>query len=256
MPRYIEAYSYGCVMAMLPFDQAERLRAYANLIPDEALYDDGSSEHGREDSPHVTVKYGLHTDSGSEVMKVLVGAGGAKAKLGKMTAFENERYNVLKIDIDSPDLHRLNAVICENLEFTDNFPDYHPHLTVAYLNKDANWKKYASNLFEGTEVSFESLLFSSANDVETEIPLVQAKAARVASLGDRVARSTWEQLVGSKDLAGQLTSPRTQFMARVTLEHNGSEHDAQQAWLKRASDGAHDLQIIEGRVGSHGMREN
>ena len=53
--RSIEAYSYGCVMAVLPEPLAEKVRGFAALIPDEDLYDDGSGEHGREDQPHVTV---------------------------------------------------------------------------------------------------------------------------------------------------------------------------------------------------------
>lgn len=255
--RNIEAYSYGCVMAMMPFELAERLRAYASLIPDEAIYDDGSGEHGREQEPHVTVKYGIHTDDGEEVAAVLAGAGEVRATLGKMTAFENEKYSVLKIDIESPDLHRLNALVSDSLEVTDTFPDYHPHLTIAYLDKSVDWKKYAADLFEGAEAVFDSLLFSSDKDEETVVPLVQAKAARVAGLRERVAKFTWEQLVGEKDLSEKFTTPRTQFTAKVTLECQSTEHDAQSEWLKNVTaENVLDVQIVEGRVGSNGMREN
>ena len=42
---------------------AKRVMAFADLIPDEDLWDDGSGENGREDMPHCTVKYGLHTEA-------------------------------------------------------------------------------------------------------------------------------------------------------------------------------------------------
>jgi hypothetical protein len=37
--------------------------------------------------------------------------------------------DVLKVDIDSPDLHRLNGKIAEALPNTDTHPEYKPHAT-------------------------------------------------------------------------------------------------------------------------------
>jgi 2'-5' RNA ligase len=244
---------------MLPDDVAAKIMGYSALIPDEDIYEDGSGEHGRETEPHITVKYGLHTNNGDEVAEVLAGKGSAEATLGEMTAFENEDYTVLKLDVDSPDLHKLNKKVGDDLEVTDSYPEYHPHVTIAYLRKEADWKKYACGIFEDMEVVFHELLFSSADDVETDIELgVQlGKVARMVAIKERVAMTAWDRYVGGKDRAGEFSS-KTQFVAKVTLACDGSEHDAQSLWVQRMKmdAGIHDVRIVEGRVGSNGMREN
>ena len=67
-----EAYSYSCVMARLPEPLASMIREIAEEIPDSLVHDDGSNEQGREDEPHVTVKYGLHTEDPEEVAAVVI----------------------------------------------------------------------------------------------------------------------------------------------------------------------------------------
>ena len=48
--------------------------------------------------------------------------------------FENEVFDVLKFDVDSEDLHEYNGHFAK-LPNSDSYPDYHPHCTIAYLNK-------------------------------------------------------------------------------------------------------------------------
>jgi len=174
-------------MAVLPKPLADKVRGFAALIPDEDLYDDGSGEHGREEEPHVTVKYGLHTDQPGRVRAVLENNPPCRLTLGRMDAFHNEKYVVLKLEVNSPDLHALNKQISENLECTDTFPVYHPHVTVAYLKHregDANWyRKLFSDMFVGEEAEMDKLLFSTAEDKDYWIDLTGAAskaAARVA----------------------------------------------------------------------------
>lgn len=188
--RSMEAYSYGCVMADLPDDIAKKVMAFAALIPDEDIYDDGSGEHGREDEPHVTVKYGLHTDDPKEVEAVLGNEPPVKIQLGGMSAFHNEKYVVLKLDVRSSDLHHLNSIVSNELECTDSFPDYHPHVTIAYLNHrkdDPYWyQKLYSRMFEGLHFEVDELRFSTADDKEYEIDL-EGQMQKIASMAERIA---------------------------------------------------------------------
>jgi hypothetical protein len=41
-------------------------------------------------------------------------------------------YDVLKFDVNGPNLHDANGEL-RKFPHTNNFPDYHPHLTIAYL---------------------------------------------------------------------------------------------------------------------------
>ena len=180
--RQIEAYSYGCVMAELPKELADKVMAFSALIPDEDVF--GDDEKGREDQIHVTVKYGLHTDDPKKVEEVVSGYPAVTIELGGMSVFHNEDNVVLKLDVRSPDLHQLNRVISKELKCTDSFHEYHPHVTVAYLKHrkdDPYWyRKLFTDMFEGEKFETKSLLFSTADDDDYQIPLTTAIAARVA----------------------------------------------------------------------------
>jgi len=192
--RSIEAYSYGCVMAVLPEPLAEKVRGFAALIPDEDLFDDGSGEKGREDMSHVTVKYGLHTDKVKEVRDVIGGQPPATLTLGRMSVFHNDDNVVLKLDVESPDLHALNKLISEKLECTDSHPVYHPHVTLAYLKHrkdDEHWyRKLFSDMFEGEEAELDKLQFATADEKKHWVKLngSSSKAAGRVAMMERVAR--------------------------------------------------------------------
>lgn len=188
----IIAYSYGCIMVPLPDDLAQKVRDYGLEIPDEDIYDDGD-EHGREEDPHTTLKYGLHTDNPDDVGAVLSNEPPPTIKLGRISSFHNEDYVVLKIGVLSPELHRLNDIVSKELECTDSFPNYKPHITIAYLKhhpKDPYYyQKYYGDHFKGDKFELEEVLFSTADDDDYMIPLTGSKslAASKVAMAYRLA---------------------------------------------------------------------
>lgn len=187
--REIIAYSYGCIMAELPEHLAQKVRDYALTIPDAEIYDDGSGQHGREDDPHTTLKYGLHTDNPNEVAAVLSNEPPPTIKLQRISAFHNDEYIVLKIGVSSPELHRLNKIVSDNLECTDSFPDYKPHITIAYLKKNPKdpyyYQKYFGDIFRQDKFELDEVLFSTADDDDYIIPLTGAKSLVVSRVAER-----------------------------------------------------------------------
>lgn len=134
----------------------------------------GSASTGRETEAHVTVRYGLSDEKPSkELRKALSGFGPVKAKFGKTSLFENDDADVVKLDIKSPDLQRLNKLIAKTVETPGNtHPDYIPHATVAYV-KPGKGKKYAGDAtLHGQEVIFDSVMFSGKNGHKEEISLI------------------------------------------------------------------------------------
>jgi 2'-5' RNA ligase len=122
---------FSSTQVELPPAISSKLRQLADSIPDSEL-----GEDGREDAPHVTVKFGLHTNDIADVRRVLAGEAPITLTFGKTSLFpakEGADYDVVKVDVDSPDLHRLNAKIAGALEHTDTHPDYKPHATIAYV---------------------------------------------------------------------------------------------------------------------------
>lgn len=136
---------------------------------------------GRETEPHVTVKYGLHTENAEDVRRVLAGEPPIRIKVGKVSTFppseSSDGAAVIKLNIESDDLHRLNKKIAEALEHTDTFPDYKPHLTLAYVAEPAASKYAGKELpgITGQEFTLNSITFSSKTGEKTTISLTPPK---------------------------------------------------------------------------------
>jgi 2'-5' RNA ligase len=193
------AYSYSCLMAVLPPEVARRIRAFSFAIPDSDIYEIDDEEHGRPSEMHVTVKYGIHTPDPDEVRAILSGMDMAKATLRGITAFHNEDCVVLKVDVDSDDLAMLNKVVSTELRCTDTHPVYKAHVTVAYLKHHAEEKfyyhRYFSNIFYGTEVYFDRLQFSTADGNREWVDLAggfgegMQRAARLRRIAGRLSNA-------------------------------------------------------------------
>jgi len=161
---------FSSTQVLLPPFIAAKLLAYAQSIPAEDLADDG-----REDKPHVTVKYGLHTADGADVEEALEDARGTiELTLGKTETFEHPEYDVLYVAVDSADLEKLNAHLADSLEHTDTHDGYTPHITVAYLKPGLGEKYEGDARFEGLKTTVDSLEFSDQDSNKMAIKLAES----------------------------------------------------------------------------------
>lgn len=151
-------HSYSCLMADFSF-LSKQLQELQDQIEDDDLYDDEPGM-GKETEFHATALYGIHSNSPKFVYDKL-DLKPVTFKLSKLSLFENEKYDVLKFDVVSPDLNKLNKECCEKLEYTNKYPDYKCHATVAYLKpgKGKKYTKLKSELF-GKEYSTDKFIFS------------------------------------------------------------------------------------------------
>jgi len=190
--RGFEAHSYGCLMLRLPTTLTEMVRAYAASIPNDRIQS-SEGESGFDGTPHVTVKYGLHTDDPDEVRAKLSGWGPVFFSLGSPSVFHNEGSAVLKIRVQSPDIMRLNKFVCNNFKTTDTHPTYQPHVTIAYLKHDKMdpywYTKYYTDIFDGLTATVHEVEFSPAEGEKVMIPLTDQTDLMVARVTERVAKS-------------------------------------------------------------------
>lgn len=172
-------YSYSSVQCTFPAEAAGPFLAYGATIPEDQLYHSDNPEkegrYGREDEIHCTVRYGLLGTEISSVLAATEGCGPVRMTLGKVSAFENEEkpYDVLKVDVVSDDLHRLNALIKASCECVDTHPVYSPHVTIAYVHKGLAKHYVGDTRFEGMELTFSSITFSPHTGERVEITLGQ-----------------------------------------------------------------------------------
>jgi 2'-5' RNA ligase len=161
-----ETHDYSSTQINLPRKISREIIDYAKTIDQDDLH-----EKGIEDEPHVTVKYGLHIEEpDDDLLEALEGQGEVTLTLGKMSAFKTEDRDVLKIEVDSPDLHRLNKKIKKAVKCTDTFPKYVPHVTVAYL-KPGKSEKYLSDRFKGKKITVDTITFSSKTREKSNLKL-------------------------------------------------------------------------------------
>lgn len=114
--------------------------------------------------------------------------------------------DVLKIDVHSPDLHRLNTLL-KQLPHVDTHPTYQPHVTLAYV-KPGRGAYYAGiGTFAGREFMVDRLVFTDRDENETTIELMP-----------RLLRE-WNEDDHPRDSHGQWST-------------SGETHDARRAALK------------------------
>lgn len=161
-----DTYSKGCVMAYLDDLKPEIENIQSKIEADELYEEQEDRTYGLEDEPHVTVLYGIHSDEveDEKVLELIEKMDWKQPiKIGKPSLFENEKFDVLKLEADAEWLNEANKELCEKLPYSSDFPDYKAHVTIAYL-KPGTGKKVVERLGEfGTEISPNRMVYSLPN---------------------------------------------------------------------------------------------
>lgn len=164
------AYDFSSVQMDFPDEIAEEIRAWGRCnIPGCALIDKGF-----EDDIHVTVKYGIHIVDFTELRELFKDEKPIEVTLGKITLFTSDENDVVKIDVHSSDLVRLNKKISKNFEVTDTHPKYLPHCTIAYVKSGAGAPYDGCTAFEGKKVLLDTVAFSGKDNRFTEFKVKKA----------------------------------------------------------------------------------
>lgn len=167
-----QEYSFCSTQVDLPEGLADKVMAWGKKIPDAELYVEDDGGCGREDEIHATLLYGLKDNDPSSVEKVLKGIKPFEVALGTITAFlDNDKHDVLKIDVDSPEMQKLHYMLEDNLPNENSYPTYHPHVTIAYLKKGEAEKYIGSDDFRGKKFKTDKIIFSSKSGDKIPIKL-------------------------------------------------------------------------------------
>lgn len=124
-----ENYDYSCVMAMIS-NPTKIINWSKNYIDEKVLTEDGLDKE-----PHITLLYGLHTNDFKNVLPMLNKIKPFIVEFGKISKFESENLDVLKINVKSPILQKINREL-KKLPYT-NYLKYIPHCTLAYVKRNS-----------------------------------------------------------------------------------------------------------------------
>ena len=164
-----------------PSDIVKVHQAFAKTIEEDDLYKEESEKKGDwhfgiETEVHITVKWGLESDDPEPVLDSMKGETGGTVTVGKTEIFDtDEKNDVLVIRCESSALQKLHKKLTEDLDIPDKYPEYKPHLTIAYFKKGKakKYQKAADEAFSGKNLKwdFDEIVFEDSEDKETTVKL-------------------------------------------------------------------------------------
>lgn len=158
-----KSYGYNCVKLELIVNKVEWMKLQ-EMIDDEDIYITDSIK-GRENEQHITILNGLYKENNDNEIKEAIQSIVFTEPiiiLQYLSLFENDEYDVLKFDTDYKDLYKMNKVL-SNFSHIDDYQDYQPHCTVAYL-KPGIGKKYIRKLEIPIIAKPGKIIYSKYND--------------------------------------------------------------------------------------------
>lgn len=162
---------FGCVMVFFDYDKKEWEKLTDQIDKEDLYTPDGEKGYGLEDNPHATILYGLHTDiKDSTIKEMCDDISKPNLKLGKVSAFKNDDFDVLKFEVEGDEIHDLNKKFAA-LPHTNKFKTFEPHCTIGYV-KAGTSDKYIKLLNKNSKpkVTSDKIVYSKANDTEINYP--------------------------------------------------------------------------------------
>lgn len=156
---------FGCVMVFFDYNKSDWKKLTDNIEKEDLYTPEGGKGYGIEDDPHATILYGLHTDiKDSTIKEMCDDITRPNLKLGKVSAFKNDDFDVLKFEVEGEEIHKLNKKFAE-LPHTNKFDKFEPHCTIAYV-KSGLADKYIKLLNKESkpDVKSDKIVYSKAND--------------------------------------------------------------------------------------------
>lgn len=156
-------YTYGCIMACV---DKEIQRPGLNMAN---IYYGEDNDKGIEDEQHVTLLFGIHSDVNyDDVIMFLQNIKMPLLQLTGISTFNNPEFDVVKYDVKCPEFHLYNKLIQLQFPFTSNFPDYVPHMTIAYMNPGTG-NQYKKQFKENIVLPVSKWIYSESNKKKTAI---------------------------------------------------------------------------------------
>lgn len=150
---------YNCIM--IGYEPIELItKIQESIDPNDLL-----PEKGLETEPHVTLLYGLHdTVLWDNVKKYLSPLSDYRSYIYNINYFSNDGFDVLKMDINCDNMQKTNKLLRNNLPHDTFYPNYIPHMTIAYLKPNCGQKYKRDMLSKIIPIEPKEYIFSYGND--------------------------------------------------------------------------------------------
>jgi GGDEF domain-containing protein/2'-5' RNA ligase len=198
-------YKFGSTQANIP----EGSEAHGALKQArERIAESDLAGKGKEEEPHVTVKYGIQGEDTEGIKKYMASLAPFEATLGKTSSFppseSSDGAAVIQAPIESPELQKINAEIEKHGDFTESkFPDYVPHVTLAYVKPEKTARYVGMDVTAGKKFPVNEIAITNRNGEQEVVKLNgksgQAQGAAVsAERGETLARTETDRGAGQE----------------------------------------------------------
>lgn len=143
-----------------------------------AIPEDHLGPNGKEETPHVTVRYGLKDDSPEAIAHIKDAAAkiapfeATVGKTGSFPATKEGDHPIIAHVEKSPELNALRSAVEGAGEFKpDDHGEYKPHVTLGYVKPEHVSKYEGGNHLEGDKVPVDHVTVTKRDGTEERIPL-------------------------------------------------------------------------------------
>lgn len=178
-----DVYRTPTAMVRVPEDLAkEMLAKNAALISDADL-----AGKGREDEPHITLKYGVREDLG-QIAEALAEFYPFEVVLGKTKIFSPSQNSmgaaVVYVEVLAPILDSLHTKLGDAIGLRHDGSDYVPHVTLAYVKPEETAKYDGCTDFEGMTFTASCITVTRSDRKQVEWRFDLGGAHVVSKAGD------------------------------------------------------------------------
>ena len=131
---------------------------------------------GLIEDAHITVRYGIDGDDTAGIRAYLEKQPPFEATLGKSQAFPTSEHSdgaaPIVVPVESADLRRMEKELDKHGTFVErSFPEYKPHVTVAYVKPDEAKRYTGMDEAAGKKFKVESVSISKKDGTVEEVKL-------------------------------------------------------------------------------------